>query len=345
MKIANFDTNERVFIIAELSGNHCNDYDLALKSIHAAKEAGADAVKVQTYTADTMTLDVDDDMFRINQGNAWDGKHLYELYEEGSMPWDWQPKLKEEAEKLGLVFFSSPFDPSAVDFLEEMNIPVYKIASYEINDIPLLEKVAALGKPIIISTGIAGGEDIELAVKTCRESGNNQIMLLKCTSAYPAPYEKMNLLTMVDMKKRFNVEVGLSDHSTGATVPIAAVALGARVLEKHFILDKELEGIDQHFSMDPDEFAEMVQQVRNTEAALGKVDYEVGAAKQRERKFARSLFAVKDIKMGEQFTEENVRSIRPNDGLAPKYYSEVLGGKAKKELERGTPLSWDVIER
>ena len=346
IKIGDFEISpeSNVFIVAELSCNHLQNFDLAVKTIKAMKEAGADAVKLQTYTPDTMTIDCDNEYFRIKHGTIWDGETLYELYKKAYTPWEWQPKLKKIAEELGLIFFSTPFDKTAVDFLEDMNVPAYKVASFEITDIPLIEYIASKGKPVIISTGIATLEDIKEAVDACKRAGNDKIILLKCTSEYPAPLEDVNLKTIPDMMKRFNTIVGLSDHTLGISVPVGAVALGAKVIEKHFILDRNLGGPDAKFSLEPDEFKQMVTAVRSVEKALGKVSYELNEKLKKSRLFSRSLFAVKDIKAGEIFTEENVKSIRPGYGLPPKYLKEIIGKRAKCDIKRGTPLSWDLIE-
>jgi len=335
----------RVFIIAELSANHNHNLDLAIKTIESAKKAGADAIKLQTYTPDTMTIDCDNEYFRIKHGTVWDGKTLYELYKEAATPWEWHPKLKKVAEDLGLIFFSTPFDKTAVDFLEELNVPIYKIASFEITDIPLIEYTASKGKPMFISTGIAELPEIEDALNACRKFNNNDITLLKCTSSYPAPVEEANLLTIPDMKKRFGVEVGLSDHTMSADVSVAAVALGAKVIEKHFILDRGLGGPDASFSMEPKEFKEMTASIRTVERALGRVQYELSEKDKKSREFSRSLFITEDIKQGEFFTEENIRSIRPGFGLHPKYFKEVLGKIANKDIVKGTPLNWEHIGR
>lgn len=332
------------FIIAELSANHLQDFDLAVSTIKAIKQSGADAVKLQTYTADTITIDSGNDYFRINQGTVWDGKTFYQLYKEAYTPWEWQPKLKEIAEELGLIFFSSPFDRTAVDFLEEMDVLAYKVASFEITDIPLIKYIASKQKPVIISTGIATLADIEEAVETCRKAGNEQIALLKCTSAYPASLEDVNLKTIPNMADTFNTVVGLSDHTLGISVPIASVALGAKIIEKHFILDRNLGGHDAPFSLEPDEFKSMVEAVREVERALGKVSYNLTEKTSKNREFSRSLFAVKDIKIGDIFTEENIRSIRPGFGLHPKYLDELLGKKARKNIILGTPLEWSLVE-
>ena len=335
--------NYPTFIIAELSANHMNDFDIAVKTIKAMAESGADAVKFQTFTPDTITLDCDNEYFQIKQGTVWDGQILHDLYEDAFMPWDWQPKLKKIAEDLGLIVFSSPFDKTSVDFLEDMDVPVYKIASFEITDIPLIEYVASLGKPIIISTGIANLEDIELAVKTCLKVGNDNISLLKCTSSYPAPFEEINLNTIPDMEKRFNVVVGLSDHTLGGEVSIAAVTLGANIIEKHFILDRNMGGPDSKFSMEPSEFKLMVDSIRNVEKALGKINYDLSDKSKLNREFSRSLFVVEDIKKGERITEHNVRSIRPGFGLHPKYLNEILGKRVTCDLTKGTPFKLEYL--
>lgn len=334
-----------VFIIAELSANHNQQFDLAIDSIRAIKECGADAVKLQTYTADTLTIDSNKPHFKIQQGTIWDGTTLYDLYKQAFTPWEWQPKLKQFAEDLGLICFSSPFDKSAVDFLEKIDVPAYKIASFEIVDIPLIEYAASKGKPIIISTGIATEQEIKDAIDACIRVGNNQIALLKCTSEYPAPIEDTNLATIPALAKKFSTVVGLSDHSMGTTVPVAAAAIGASIIEKHFILDRKIGGPDSSFSMEPDEFKKMVHEIRQVKLALGEVSFTLSDKIIKSRTFARSLFVVKDIFEGEIFTEENIRSIRPSHGIAPKYFYEILGKKATKDIERGTPLNWDLIER
>ena len=336
--------NNPTFIIAELSANHMNDFDIAVKTIEAMAEAGADAVKFQTFTPDTITIDCDNEYFQIKQGTVWDGQVLHELYEDAYMPWEWQPKLKKIAEDLGLIAFSSPFDKTSVDFLEDMNVPSYKIASFEITDIPLIEYVASKGKPIIISTGIASFKDIELAVQTCLNAGNNQVALLKCTSSYPAPLDEINLNTIPDMIEKFDCIIGLSDHTLGGDVSTAAVALGANIIEKHFILDRKMGGPDSEFSMEPHEFKQMVDSIRNVEKALGKVNYELSDKMKANREFSRSLFVVEDIKKGSVITEDNVRSIRPGFGLHPKYLNEILGKKVNQNLNKGTPFEWSFIE-
>jgi pseudaminic acid synthase len=344
MKIANFDLEKKVLIVAELSANHKQDLQLAKDTIYAMKEAGADAVKLQTYTPDTITIDCDNEYFQIKHGTYWDGQTLYQLYKKAYTPWEWHYELKELAEKLGLIFFSAPFDKTAVDFLEKLDVPAYKIASPEITDIPLIEYVASKGKPVIISTGIATLCDIQEAIEACKRTGNNQIILLKCTSAYPTPFEEVNLRTIPNMRETFGVEVGLSDHTLGIEVPVAAVALGARLIEKHFILDKKIKTEDSFFSLDKDEFKQMVQAVRNVEKALGKVSYGLSDKLEKLKKGVRSLFAVKDIKRGEILTEENIRSIRPGYGLHPKYLPKILGRKARKDIKKGTPLNWEMID-
>ncbi len=334
--------HNHTYIIAEMSANHCGDIKLAKEIIKTAKEIGADAVKLQTYTADTMTIDCDRPEFKIsNPKSLWYGETLYALYQKAYTPWEWQKDLKEYADEIGIELFSTPFDKTAVDFLETLNVKYYKIASFEAIDIPLIEYTAAKGKPMIISTGICSKEEIHEAVDACKRMGNNDITLLKCTSSYPAPLENMNVLTIPDMIQEFGVKVGLSDHSMNIEPVIAAVALGAKVIEKHFTLDRALGGADAGFSLNTQEFKEMVQAVRNTEKVLGKVDYSVN---ENNRYLARSLYAVKDIKKGEAFTEDNVRSIRPSNGLHPRYYKDILGKKATQDIEFGTPLTFNNIE-
>lgn len=344
MLIDKFDINEKIFIIAELSANHGHDINIAKETIKAVKEAGADAIKVQTYTADTLTIDCDNDYFKLDSGTIWDGRTLYDLYSEAYTPWEWQKELMEYANSIGLIFFSTPFDKNAVDFLEELDVPVYKVASFEIMDIPLIEYIASKGKPMIMSTGVAFLSDIEEAVNACKRMGNDQIILLKCTSSYPAKIEDANLNTIPNMKETFGVEVGLSDHTLGITVPLVSVALGAKVIEKHFILDKSIGGPDASFSLEPHEFKKMVDSVRDAEKALGKVDYSMNEKKKNSRLLGRSLFVVKDIKAGEKFTTENIRSIRPGYGLAPKYFNEIIGKKANVDLDRGIPIEWSHIK-
>lgn len=346
MKIGNIEIGEsnKVFVIAELSANHNQQFEIAAESLKAIKSCGADAVKLQTYTPNTITIDCDNEYFQIKQGTIWDGTILYKLYQKAYTPWEWQPKLKDIADELGLICFSSPFDKSAVDFLEKMNVPAYKIASFEIVDIPLIEYAASKGKPVIISTGIATEEEIQEALDACYRSGNNQVALLKCTSEYPAKIEDANLNAIPYLRNKFNTVVGLSDHTLGFTVPIAAAALGARIIEKHFILDKNIGGPDASFSLEPIEFKKMVDEIRTVEIALGEQKFVQLEKVKKSRTFARSLFIVENIKKGEILTENNIRSIRPSNGLAPKYFNDVLGKKAKVNIEKGTPLSWDLIE-
>lgn len=333
----------RLMIVAELSANHNQNKHVAIDTIIAAKEAGADAVKLQTYTPDTMTIDCDNEFFQIDGGTLWDGKTLYNLYREAYTPWEWHRELFDLASSLGMLCFSTPFDKSAVDFLEQLGNPVYKIASFEVTDIPLIKYVARLLKPVVISSGIATLPEIDLAIKACREEGNNDITLLKCTSAYPASLDEANLLTLPVLKKRFNVKVGLSDHTTGDIAALTATALGAELIEKHFILDRAMGGADAAFSMEPAEFKSMVSRVREVETALGSERYELSVGSIKGRKFSRSLFVVADMKKGEIFSELNIRSIRPGDGMAPAKIYEIIGRKACRDISRGTPLSEDMI--
>ena len=340
----NIHTNDnKIFIIAELSANHNGSLETAIKSIRAIKKTGADAVKLQTYTADTITIDCKKDDFKI-KGTIWEDQYLYDLYKEAYTPWEWHEELFRVAREEGLVCFSSPFDRTAVDFLESLNNPIYKIASFEITDIPLIEYAASKGKPIIISTGIATEEDIQLAIVTCRSAGNNDITLLKCTSSYPAPIDEANLLMIPDLAKRYNVQSGLSDHTIGSTAPIVATTLGANVIEKHFIIDRSIGGPDSSFSMNETEFTEMVKAVRDTEKALGKIDYSLTDKQKSNRVFSRSLYVVEDIKAGEIITEKNIRSIRPGNGLHPKYLKVILGSKSTTEIKAGTPLEFYHIK-
>ena len=336
--------NAPAFIVAEISGNHNQDYNRAVEIIHAAKEAGANAVKLQTYTADTITLNCDAPCFQIKEGTIWDGMTLHQLYSEAYMPWDWQPGLKEEANKLGLECFSSPFDFSSVDFLEKMNVPAYKIASYEINDIPLIRKIAALGKPVIFATGIAYPEDIKLAISVCEAEGNKDIILLKCVSAYPTPYDQVNLRVIPTLASTYDCIAGISDHTMGTIVSAGAIPLGAKMIEKHLTLSRKDGGPDAAFSMEPEEFAKMVQEVRILEQALGSYDYTLTDTQKLEHNGSRSLFVVRDIKEGELLTPDNIRSIRPGDGLHTKHYEEILGKKAVRSLQKGTPLAWEMIQ-
>jgi pseudaminic acid synthase len=344
MLIDKFDISKQVFIIAEMSANHGHDINIAKETIKAAKEAGADAIKLQTYTADTITINCNNEYFRLDQGTIWDGRTLYDLYKEAYTPWEWHEELMNYSKQLGIICFSSPFDKTAVDLLEGLNVPAYKVASFEITDIPLIEYIATKGKPIIISTGIATLGEIDSAVQACRKVGNDQIILLKCTSEYPAKIEDANLLTIKNLKETFNVEVGLSDHTLGITAPIVSVALGAKVIEKHFILDKSIGGPDASFSLDKLELKLLVDSVREAEKAIGKIDYKLTDKKIKSREFSRSLFVVENIKEGETFTEKNVRSIRPGYGLKPQYISSVLGKKARKDIPKGTPVGWDLIK-
>lgn len=337
-------TKNGVFIIAELSANHNGSLETALQTIKAAKRAGADAIKIQTYTADTITLDVKSDDFKLSQGTIWDGKYLHELYQEAYTPWDWHEEIFRAAHEEGLICFSSPFDFTAVDLLESLGNPIYKIASFEITDIPLIEYVASKKKPIIISTGIATLQDIELALDACHRMGNDEIALLKCTSSYPAPIEEANMQMIADLKNRFGVISGLSDHTLGITVPIVATAFGAQIIEKHFILDRSIGGPDASFSLNEQEFTQMVQAVREAEKAIGIVDYRLTQKQESGRDFSRSLYVAADIQKGETFTHENVRSVRPGFGLHPKYLNEILGKKANRNLNKGDRMSLDCIE-
>lgn len=334
---------EPCFLVAEISCNHLQKKEYALKLIEEAKNAGADAVKFQTYLPNTITIDSDKEYFRIKD-SIWKGRTLYSLYEEAYTPWDWFPELKDKAKEEGLIFFSTPFDKSAVDFLEKLKLPAYKIASFEINDIPLLKYVAKTKKPIILSTGLASLEDIKLAVSTIKKEGNKEIVILKCTSAYPAPVKEANLRTMQDIRERFDVLTGLSDHSLSLSLPTAAVVMGASIIEKHFMLDKKLGGPDAEFSLEPHQFKEIVKAVREAEQSIGEVDYKLSEKSKEHKFFMRSIFIVRDIGKGEKFTEENIRVIRPSDGLHPKYYEGIIGKKAKKDLERGTPLDLEMVE-
>ena len=338
----NFKVRDKVFIIAELSANHNGSREIAIETIKAAKRAGADAIKLQTYTADTLTLDCNGADFIIKSNSIWDGQKYYDLYKQACTPWEWHKVLFEAAKEEGLVCFSSPFDPTAVDLLEELGNPIYKIASFEITDIPLIRYVASKGKPIIISTGIAALEDIELAVETCRNEGNDQITLLKCTSSYPAPMEEANLVMIKDLVERFNVVSGLSDHTLGITAPVVAVTQGAKVIEKHFILDKTIGGPDASFSLDEEEFTQMVKAVREAELALGKVDYTLTEKQKQGRNFSRSLYIANDVKKGDLVTMENLRSVRPGYGMHPKNLPSLLGKKFKMDCKKGTRAS-DIL--
>lgn len=331
------------YIIAEMSANHAGDLDLAKEIIREAKKSGADCVKLQTYTADTLTIDCDNSYFRIEDG-TWQGENLYQLYQKAYTPWEWQKELKEEADRIGIDIFSTPFDKSAVDFLEQIDMEFYKIASFEVVDIPLIRYIASKGKPIIMSTGMASLGEIEDAVREIRSQGNEQIALLKCSSAYPAITENMNLKTLVNMAETFQVPTGLSDHSMGSLGAVTAVTLGANIIEKHFCLSRKIDNPDSSFSMEPEEFKRMVEDIRMAEQAVGTVRYGVSEQEQENVKFRRSLFVVKDIKKGEKLTQENVRSIRPGYGMAPKHYDEVLGKCANRDIARGTPLQYSLFD-
>jgi pseudaminic acid synthase len=332
-----------VYIIAEMSANHHQSYNEAVKIIQAAEEAGADAIKLQTYTPDTITIDCDNEYFHIGKGTIWEGRTLYDLYKEAYTPWEWQPKLKEIANDLGMDLFSTPFDKTAVDFLEKMGVPAFKIASFELVDIPLIQYVAGKGKPIIMSTGMATLAEIDEAVTAAREAGCKEIALLKCTSAYPADPAEMNLRTIPHMSEAFGVPVGLSDHTLGIAVPVVAVAQGACIIEKHFTLSRDIPGPDSVFSLEPHEFKVMVDAIRVAEKSLGNVSYEVTEQESASRVFRRSLFAVKEIKAGEQFTPENVRTIRPGNGMAPKFLDVVMGRNARRDIAAGMPLRWEYL--
>lgn len=345
MKIGNFTINDTspVFIIAELSANHNGSLDNALATIKAAKRAGADCIKLQTYTADTITLDSDKEDFVI-KGTIWDGKKLHTLYQEAYTPWEWHEQIYRVAKEEGLICFSSPFDKTAVDLLESLHSPAYKIASFEITDIPLIEYVASKGKPIIISTGIAEMEDIALALDACHRMGNYDVALLKCTSSYPAPIVEANMCMVKDLAERYNVISGLSDHTMGSTVPVVATVFGAKIIEKHFIIDRAIGGPDASFSMNEEEFTAMVKAVREAEKAIGVVDYNLTEKQKKGRDFSRSLYIAEDIKKGELFTEKNLRSVRPGFGLHPKYYNEIIGKVANKDLELGEPMKLSHLE-
>jgi len=332
------------YVVAELSANHNQDFDQAVKIIQAAKDSGADAVKLQTYTADTITIACDREPFRIAGGTLWDGRTLHELYREAYTPWEWQPKLKQVANDLGMDLFSTPFDESAVDFLEEMKVPAHKLASFELVDIALIQKMARTGKPLIMSTGMATAEEIEEAVQAARQAGATQIALLKCTSAYPATADDMNLRTIPELARRFAVPAGLSDHTMGNAVAVAAVTLGACIIEKHITLSRTSKGPDSEFSLEPQEFKAMVEAIRTTERALGAVHFGASAQEASSLVFRRSLFVVEDLRRGEEFTARNVRSIRPAHGLHTRHLPQVLGRRAARDIARGTPLDWDLVE-
>lgn len=333
------------FIIGELSCNHNGDYQLAVDSVHAMHKAGVDCLKLQTARPSSITIDSKKSDFIIGGGTLWDNKSLFELYTEVYTPWEWHKPLQDLAHSLGMEFFSSPFDHEAVEFLEELDVPAYKIASFEITDIPLIEHSASKGKPIIMSTGVARESDIRDAVEACRRMGNEKIILLKCTSSYPTPLEDVNLNTIPLLREKYGVQVGLSDHTMGHVVPMGAVALGATLIEKHFIMDRSIGGPDSAFSMEPSEFEQMIRNVRDVEKAMGIATLELSAKSAKNRDFARSLYVVNDVREGEIFTRDNIRSIRPGFGLSPKHLNEILGKKAKINLEKGTPVSWELIEK
>ncbi|MDD5759117.1 MAG: pseudaminic acid synthase [Desulfobulbaceae bacterium] len=331
-----------VYIIAEMSANHNQSFEQAVEIILAAKKAGADAIKLQTYTPDTITLDADTEPFMV-KGTIWQGQKLYDLYRKAYTPWEWQPRLQKIAEEQGIGFFSTPFDATAVDFLQSMSVSAYKVASFEVIDIPLIAKIAKTGRPIIMSTGMASLGEIDEAVRAVRANSASPLALLKCTSAYPAPPNEMNLQTLSHLATTFGVPVGISDHSMSSVVPIVATALGASIIEKHFTLSREVAGPDSAFSLEPDEFSSMVRSVREAEKTLGQISYEVTVAQEDCKRYRRSLFVVEDVKEGERFTEENVRSIRPGDGLLPKYLPQIVGGKARVTIAKGTPFAWNFL--
>lgn len=332
------------YIIAEMSANHLHNLDRAKRIIDVAKECGADAIKLQTYRSDTITIDCRGPEFMATPGSPWENMNLFELYKEAYTPWEWHGELMDYAKKVGITCFSSPFDLTAIDFLEELNVPAYKIASFELNDIPLIKKAAMTGKPIIMSTGIADMSDIELALRTCKEAGNDKVILLKCVSEYPTPYEEINLRTLTNMSETFDCVVGVSDHSFGSAVAVAGVALGARVIEKHLTLSRKDGGPDGTFSMEPQEFKNMVTDIRNVEKALGKVTYELTEKQKKSKGRSRSLYVVSDIKKGEIFTPDNMRSIRPGYGLHTKYYKDIIGKRASCDIKKGTAMKWNYVE-
>jgi pseudaminic acid synthase len=332
------------YVIAEISGNHNQSFEQAAQLIQVAARAGADAVKLQTYTADTITINCNNQYFQVGDGMLWKGRNLYDLYAEAFTPWEWQPKLQKIAADLGISLFSTPFDPTSVDFLEGMDVPAYKIASFELNDLPLIHQVAKLGKPVILSTGMATLEEIDAAVNCIRETGNLQIALLKCTSAYPAIPDEMNLRTIPDMSERFNVPIGVSDHTLGIAIPVVAVALGACIVEKHITLSRAVPGPDSAFSLEPEEFRLMVSSVKDAKKSLGRINYDLTDHEIPSRAYRRSLFVVRNVNKGEVLTRENIRSIRPGNGISPGYLNDLIGKKAIKFLERGTPLQWDMVE-
>lgn len=332
------------FCVAEISGNHNGDFERAKEIVYAAKEAGADAIKLQTYTADSLAIDCNNDYFNL-KGGLWDGMNLYQLYTEACTPYDWQPKLMELANSLGMECFSSPFDLEAIDYMEQWNMPAYKIASFEINEVQLIRKAASKHKPIIFATGIAHKEDLELAMQICKEEGNDEIFMLKCVSAYPTPYEEINLNMIPTLAREYGCQVGLSDHSMGSTVPVGATALGIKMVEKHLTLRRADGGPDAGFSMEPEEFKEMVDNIRIIEKALGNSEYGLTERQIKERSLSRSLFVVEDVKAGDIITPDNIKSIRPNAGLHTKYYNDILGKSFSEDVKRGEPLNWDMIKK
>jgi pseudaminic acid synthase len=340
-----FKKIDSVFIIAELSANHNGSLQIAIESIKAAKKAGADAVKLQTYTPDTMTLNSHQDDFYVDQGTIWDGNYLYDLYKKAYTPWDWHKKLFDTAKEEGIFCFSTPFDTTAVDFLETLDNPIYKIASPEITDISLIRYIALKGKPIIISTGISTEEDINLALKTCRDVGNKQIALLKCTTSYPAPIGEANLSMIAELRNRFGVVTGLSDHTLGIIAPVVAVSMGAKIIEKHFILNHDIGGPDSKFSLDKDEFSDMVKAVRQAEKSIGSVNYNLTESQKKSRNFSRSIYVVEDIKKGEKLTQKNIRSVRPGFGLHPRYLEQIIGKKVNADLKKGQRMDLKFIEK
>ena len=333
-----------VYTIAEMSGNHAGSLDNALAIVRAAKEAGADCLKIQTYTADTITLDSDAPCFFIH-GGTWDGYRLYELYQEAGTPLEWNKLIKEECERVGIDFLSTPFDKTAVDLLEDIGAEIYKIASPELIDIPLIEYVASKGKPMIISCGMGSEEEIREAVEACRRMGNDRVVLLKCCSDYPAQFDEMNLRAIPDMREKFGVEVGLSDHSMGSLASVVAVALGACVIEKHMCLSRDIENPDSSFSMEPAEFAALVKDVKNAAQTLGRANYTLSEGEQRSKLFRKSIFIAEDVQAGETLNESNLRVVRPSNGLHPRYYNELLGKTVTKAVTKGTPFDWTMVNR
>jgi pseudaminic acid synthase len=348
--LSDFKINDRVigddkpaYIIAEMSANHAGNKERALEIIRAAKDAGADCVKIQTYTPATITLDSDKKWFKIDKG-IWEGENLYSLYQKAYTPWEWQEDLKKEAEKIGIDFFSTPYEKTAVDFLENLEVEFYKVASFSITNLPFLKYLAKKAKPIIMSTGMATLAEIDEAVRTIREAGNDQLALLNCSSAYPSIPDDMNLKKINHMKETFNVPVGLSDHTLGSVAAVTSIAMGSNIIEKHFCMSREIENPDSSFSMEPEEFKKMVDDIRAAEKAIGKIDYSISEKVKESRKFRRSIFVVEDIKVDEKLTEENIKIIRPGFGLKPKHWDNVIGKKALKSIEKGTPLSFDLIK-